>query len=211
MPVIACPDCGRDVSTLAPACPHCGRPSPGMSAPSTSAAPSSITEETLWRGGPSWIVLIGKVIMIVAAIVIIPLLARVAASRMPDLDTSSRVIKFGWILVLISVVLQLINLVIAIVRLRSTSYTLTNQRLLIERGFFSKSLNEIDLRTIDDTQLFQTLVDRLLGIGNVTLVASDKMIPTTVLRDIAEPRKVRELIRTNVYQTSHRQLFTRAT
>ena len=83
--------------------------------------------------------------------------------------------------------------------------------MVIERGFFSKSLNEIDLRTIDDTQLFQTLVDRLLGIGNVTLVASDKMIPTTVLRDIAEPRKVRELIRTNVYQISQRQLFTRAT
>lgn len=26
MPLIQCPDCGKEVSTLAPACPHCGRP-----------------------------------------------------------------------------------------------------------------------------------------------------------------------------------------
>ena len=26
MPVAPCPDCGKDVSTAAPNCPHCGRP-----------------------------------------------------------------------------------------------------------------------------------------------------------------------------------------
>ncbi|HYH78658.1 MAG TPA: zinc ribbon domain-containing protein, partial [Longimicrobium sp.] len=26
MPLITCPDCGREVSDAAPACPHCGRP-----------------------------------------------------------------------------------------------------------------------------------------------------------------------------------------
>jgi hypothetical protein len=26
MPLVACPDCGSQVSTLAPACPTCGRP-----------------------------------------------------------------------------------------------------------------------------------------------------------------------------------------
>lgn len=26
MPVSPCPDCGKEVSTLAQACPHCGRP-----------------------------------------------------------------------------------------------------------------------------------------------------------------------------------------
>lgn len=28
MPLIACPDCGREVSDAAPACIHCGRPDP---------------------------------------------------------------------------------------------------------------------------------------------------------------------------------------
>lgn len=26
MPLTPCPDCGKDVSSEAPACPHCGRP-----------------------------------------------------------------------------------------------------------------------------------------------------------------------------------------
>lgn len=29
MSLIPCPDCGREVAEIAPACPHCGRPTPG--------------------------------------------------------------------------------------------------------------------------------------------------------------------------------------
>jgi hypothetical protein len=40
MPLTACPDCGREVSTSAPACIHCGRPlaEPAPAAASTPAA-----------------------------------------------------------------------------------------------------------------------------------------------------------------------------
>jgi uncharacterized membrane protein YdbT with pleckstrin-like domain len=96
-------------------------------------------------------------------------------------------------------------------RLQSTTYTITNQRVMIERGMLSKSLNEIDLRYIDDTQFFQSFSGRLLGIGNVTLISSDKAFPTTVLQGIAKPRDIREMIRARAYQVSQRQLFTRAT
>ena len=30
MPLIECPDCGQQISSLAPACPHCGRPAEGQ-------------------------------------------------------------------------------------------------------------------------------------------------------------------------------------
>ncbi|MGZ7032784.1 MAG: zinc ribbon domain-containing protein, partial [Thermoanaerobaculia bacterium] len=40
MPVIACPDCGHDVSTLAPVCPHCGRPSPAGTTPMPASMPT---------------------------------------------------------------------------------------------------------------------------------------------------------------------------
>jgi zinc-ribbon domain len=33
MALVKCPDCGRDVSDSAPACPNCGRPNPGAAAP----------------------------------------------------------------------------------------------------------------------------------------------------------------------------------
>jgi hypothetical protein len=83
--------------------------------------------------------------------------------------------------------------------------------VLIEQGMLSKSVNEIDLRSVDDTQFYQSFADRLLGIGNVTLVSSDKALPITMLHGIGNPRNVRETIRAAAYQVSQRQLFTRAT
>jgi membrane protein YdbS with pleckstrin-like domain len=213
MPVIACPDCGRDVSTLAPACPHCGRPSvpgtSGMSIASPAAVPAQ--EETLWRGTASMKLLVMKVVVWVLIVVGVPLLAHYLAANTNDAATAENVVRGGWYVTALLAVLQLIAIVIAYARLRGTLYTITNQRVMIERGILSKSLNEIDLRTIDDTQFVQTVSDRMMGIGNVVLVSSDKTAPMLVLRGIADPRGVREMIRTQAYQVSQRQLFTRST
>lgn len=211
MPVITCPDCGRDVSTLASACPHCGRPSPAGLSPITGALAPAQPEETAWRGSPSWRVLIGKVAAMLITVIVIPFAAAFLASHTADLEMSGRITKIGWWVTALLIVLQIIGFVVAMLRLQSTLYTVTNQRIMIEQEMLSKSVNEIDLRTIDDTQFFQKFTDRLLGIGNVTLVSSDKTLPTTMLRGIQDPRAVREIIRSRAYQVSQRQVFTRAT
>jgi len=182
-----------------------------MSAPSTPAAQSPINEETLWRGSPSLVVLIGHVVMMLVVLIGVPLIASVIASKSIDLDAKSRINHIGWLVTLIVLIVQLIWFFIALIRQRSIQYTITNQRVIIERGVLSKSLNEIDMRTIDETEFFQKFSERLLGIGSVTLISSDKVFPTTSLRSIKDPRAVRELIRANAYQLSQRQLFTRAT
>lgn len=212
MPVITCPDCGKDVSTLASACPHCGRPSPAGFAPITAAgAPAVGAEETLWKGSPSWRVLIGKVAGMILTVIIIPLAANFVSSRTPDIIMSGRIWKIGLWVTVILLLWQVVGFLIAMMRLQSTVYTITNQRIMIEQGILSKSLNEIDLRSLDDTQFFQAFTDRLLGIGNVTLVSSDKAFPVTVLHGIHDPRSLREIIRARAYQVSQRQVFTRAT
>jgi uncharacterized membrane protein YdbT with pleckstrin-like domain len=197
---------------MALACPHCGRPSSPTTYPAPAAAAVPATaEETLWRGSPSWRVLLGKLIAIILTAVLIPVAASFIASQTNDLEMAGRVTKFGWLIMAIAVFWQIVTFLIVMVRLQSTIYTITNQRVMIERGMLSKSLNEIDLRYIDDTQFFQSVSGRLLGIGNVTLISSDKAFPTTVLQGIARPRDIRELIRARAYQVSQRQLFTRAT
>jgi len=210
MPVVTCPDCGREVSTLAAACPHCGRPSPAGFAPIVSAAPV-MAEETLWRGSPSWRVLIGKVVAIILTVIVIPFAAYFVSSRANDLEMSGRIMKFGWLLTGVVVLWQLITFLIAMMRLQSTQYTITSQRVMIEQGILTKRVNELDLRYIDDSQFFQSFNDRLLGIGNVTLISSDKALPTTLLHGIQDPRAIREIIRSHAYQVSQRQVFTRAT
>ncbi|MFL6245191.1 MAG: PH domain-containing protein [Thermoanaerobaculia bacterium] len=210
MPVISCPDCGRDVSTLATSCPHCGRPSPSGMTPLMGTAPAPVHEETLWQGTPSSTLLIGHIAGIVFVLIAIPLLARFFASGM-DIDKAPGMIRFGWMATAVLVFIQLIALVIAWMRLRSTMYRVTNQRVVVEEGIFSKKVDEIDLRYVDDSNFSQTLADRILGIGSVTLISSDKSSPRYMLRSIKDPRGVRELIRAEAYKNSQRQIFTRAT
>ena len=176
------------------------------------AAPAApVREETLWRGTPSPTLLAGHVALIVFVLAGLPLVTRFFAATMPDEDRAASLIRFGWIAAAILVSIQLVALLVAWIRLRSTLYTITNQRVLIEQGLFSKTVDEIDLRYVDDSRFAQTMVDRMLGIGHVTLISSDKSSPQFVLRSIKDPRGVREMIRAEAYQNSQRQIFTRAT
>ena len=56
----------------------------------------------------------------------------------------------------------------------NTRYTLTSERLKITKGLLSKSIDEIELFRIKDTQVTQTLLDRIVGIGNIRVTSSDK-------------------------------------
>src|ERR1051325_2551850 len=125
MPVIACPDCGKDVSTLAPACPHCGRPSPAGTQPITPAtAPRPLTEETLWRGNPSAMKLIGRIIEIVLILIIVPVAFHAMAVRTIDLERGAQISRAGWWITAILVVVELARFFTSLARLRSTLYTI---------------------------------------------------------------------------------------
>ena len=212
MPVIACPDCGKDVSTLAPACPHCGRPSPAMTSPilPISSTPPA-KEETVWRGTPSWTLLIGRLIGLVTALIVIPLCTYLLAAGATDIESRDFLRSLGWGLTTVIVLVLGISFLVGLIKLRSTRYTVTNQRVLIETGLLTKTVNEIDMRLIDDTLFFQGVVHRMLGIGMVTVLSSDKNTPMYVLRGIPDPRGVREMIRTHSYHASQKQVFTRST
>lgn len=172
-----------------------------------SAAAPVRPEQTLWRGTPSWTVLIGQLAVMAVTVIALPLIAFFAAQAMVD----PRIFTLGWWVTAALVLIELIHFLTSLWRLRGTQYTITTQRVMIERGLLSKALTEIDLRYVDDTQFTQGVSDRLLGIGNVTLVSSDKTLPVYVLHGVHDPRNIRELIRSHAYEVSQRQLFTRAT
>lgn len=175
------------------------------------AAPGPVRkEETLWKGTPSVALLAGHFAGIVAVLVGVPLLTRLFALTLED-DKAGDMIRFGFIAAGVLLVIQTVALVVAWIRLRSTMYRVTNQRVLVEQGVFSKTVDEIDLRYVDDSTFTQSLFERILGIGSVTLISSDKSSPRYVLRSIRDPRGVREMIRAEAYQNSQRQVFTRST
>lgn len=176
-----------------------------VAAPAAQAAVAPGPEQKLWHGTPSWLLLFGRIILTFVTIVVLLLVYYFGYQFLAPYGT------IVWIVIGVIVLWQLAAILIAFARLKSTIYTVTNQRVMIETGLTTKKVEDIDLRYIDDTQFDQSFVARMLGIGNVTIVSSDRTSPNYTLRGIPDPRGVRELIRANAYQVSQRQLFTRAT
>jgi membrane protein YdbS with pleckstrin-like domain len=195
-------------------------PSTGIVFAPGAAAP----EQTLWEGRPSVALVYGKVIWLVLkviALIIIgylilevglPALGQTSADLRSLIDTNANAIT--WVIVVLAIIAiapSLFALSSAIARLKNTQYKVTNQRILVERGVLSKSLEEIDMRSVDDTEFRQSLMERIFKIGDVWIVSTDKVAPKVILHGIPDPRNTRELIRATAYQASQRQLFTRST
>lgn len=73
-----------------------------------------------------------------------------------------------------------------------TRYRLTEDRLFCETGFFSIHEEEILLYRIRDLELKLTLGQRMFGVGSIFVHSSDKTMPTLELKNIRDPRAVKE-------------------
>jgi len=217
------------MSTQAPSCPQCGyapqaAPQRFAAVGAAASADGRRAEAVVWEGGPSLKLLMVQVLrtLIVgaAAIVAAILVHPVAVSFFEDLSAGrgghgprdgSPATLILMALVGTYLVIRTVVLSVSVMRLRNTRYRLTNQRLVVEQGILSRTLAEIDLRTVDDSGFSQSPLERLQGIGTVWIVASDRTTPRLVLRGIPDPRALRELIRENAYRMSQGQVFTRTT
>ncbi len=78
----------------------------------------------------------------------------------------------------------------------STRYRLTTQRLFAQTGLIAKHLEEVELFRVKDVELSQGVLDRLLGVGTVTVLSTDDTAPRLELRGVLRPMEVKEQIRT---------------
>ena len=62
-----------------------------------------------------------------------------------------------------------------------TKYKLTNQRLIITTGVFSRNMESIELYRIKDLKYEASFIQRIVGIGIIKLVSSDPMTPNIIL------------------------------
>ena len=79
-----------------------------------------------------------------------------------------------------------------------TRYCLSEDRLFCETGFLNLKSNEVLLYRVRDLQLTMSLGQRIFGVGTVCVVSSDKSIPHLDLKNVKNPREVKELIHKNV-------------
>lgn len=71
-----------------------------------------------------------------------------------------------------AIALALLWLIVVYVRWRSTSYTLTNQRIILQFGVLSRSEKIIPIDRVQDCTTRQSLLARMLGYGRVEVDAA---------------------------------------
>ena len=127
---------------------------------------------------PHWLGIIREVLVILAGIAVAIVVAVLEWS--------------GWIyLILVAVVAVLITG--GLVRWFTTLHVITNERLIYRTGFIGKKGTEIPLEVIQNVAFGQTILERMLGTGDL-MVESAGTHGQTRYRDIPKPERVQSLI-----------------
>ena len=79
-----------------------------------------------------------------------------------------------------------------------TRYAMSEDRLFTSVGFLNIKDDEVLLYRVRDIDTSRSLWQRLFGVGTVTVMSSDKTMPTLVLKNIKDPVGVKELLHAQV-------------
>lgn len=79
-----------------------------------------------------------------------------------------------------------------------TRYGLSEDRLFLSVGLISVRDEEVLLYRVRDISTKRTLWQRMFGVGSVTVLSSDKTMPTLLLKNVKKPLMVKELIHDHV-------------
>ena len=102
---------------------------------------------------------------------------------MPEILDSFRSSTWGWLrgtlvgwltLLLCLIGVGLIAIATVWVRNLLVTYELTEDRLILRKGIFVKSIDEIELYRVKDVRLDFTLINQWAGIGTITIDSSDE-------------------------------------
>ena len=86
-----------------------------------------------------------------------------------------------------------------------TVYELTNQRVRVIKGLLGNKIEEVELVRVRDTTVKQHVGERMLDVGDVTILSNDASAPELVLNNVKNPIEVRELIRKAVIEEKNRR------
>lgn len=75
-----------------------------------------------------------------------------------------------------------------------TVYKMSEERLFIETGFFTKKEDEIRLYRILDISLTRTLGQRIFGVGTIHCCSSDKTLGDFDIKNVKKSHDVKEML-----------------
>lgn len=77
----------------------------------------------------------------------------------------------------------------------STEWRLFEESIETDAGLIARSIGNVQLFRVRDLALRQSVLNRLLGVGDVLVTSTDQSTPHLVIRGVADPRAVYETMR----------------
>lgn len=102
---------------------------------------------------------------------------------------------WSWV---VAVVLAGGVILVPILTVKRTRYRISNYRIDREIGLLSKKIETLELWHVEDIQFYQSLGDRLLRVGTITVISHDDTTPRLELRSLPNPRPLFETLKNRV-------------
>jgi len=117
-------------------------------------------------------------------------------SSKPALGSFQRFIKrFRTISGLSIIIVVSFILLTKAAKLKAIRYDITADRIEWTRGFLAKKVDNIDMFRIVDMKFYRTFLDRLFGIGTVTLITTDKTDPDFRFEKVKGAQQLYDIIK----------------
>ncbi|MEP7212625.1 MAG: PH domain-containing protein [Acidobacteriota bacterium] len=176
-----CAKCGKNNSDDAIYCQKCGtileaEDETMVARRAKPPQPADAAEHLVTLGPTLKFVKLGYVLAVLAALVLTVLISLVVSAVSP------------WVPVVIGLALLLIPAFYHI-RQRLVRYTLTPTMIEIDRGVISRTTQNVPLRRIQDVTVSSTMLQRVLGLGDVIVDNASEDGGKVVVKNIDAPRK----------------------
>ncbi|MDO8629502.1 MAG: PH domain-containing protein [Phycisphaerales bacterium] len=165
--------------------------------------PRDAAETDLWSGRTHWRHYAGRIALWAFGNLAAAILVGMLTSRVEWLTW----VGATWTVLCLVIVSGIVNLGRVVLRVLGTYFRLTTQRLFIERGILSRTIDQTELIRVDDVRMQQSLLDRMFNVGNVMLLTTDATDRSVTIEGVKSPKEVAETVRNRRRALRGKSLF----
>lgn len=98
--------------------------------------------------------------------------------------------ELPWWGLAIGIVLGLLVIIIPWLKTKMIRYKISNYRIDSEKGLVAKQFDTLELWHVEDIQLTQSVLDRIMGVGTICIHSNDDTSPHLFMSGIPKPRPI---------------------
>lgn len=114
----------------------------------------------------------------------------------------SNVNFYAELVLIFCILIVIVKLALDVLDWNYTRYVLTDHRIVIERGFIRKEKVSMPYGKIQDIELSQSFLERIISVGDIILYGANE-VSETILDNIPHPREAEEIILTRMNANSY--------